>query len=155
MKKSVGELEAERENIREKLETAKARLIETRNATLWDIRNLIDEMDKEIMQENRRLDYFVEKRKHLALELVSEEKNTFNSLLGMPVEKEECLEEIDLHDTNLSARAVNAMKRSGFHTVEDLRELTMDELRCIRCVGTKTANEIISVANEYGIELCA
>lgn len=47
-----------------------------------------------------------------------------------------------IEDLNLSIRAYNSLKRAGIDTVEQLRALTGDELRKIRNLGRKGAEEI-------------
>ena len=48
----------------------------------------------------------------------------------------------------LSVRSTNALHRNGIHTVEDLLMLTDEDLLCMRNVGAKSMNEILSKIDE-------
>lgn len=52
---------------------------------------------------------------------------------------------------NFSVRTYNILKRAGFHTVEQLQQLTDDELVCIRNLGRNSLGEIHEKLEQYGM----
>jgi len=51
---------------------------------------------------------------------------------------------MDISELNISVYARNALYRGGIHTIEQLSELTLDELLKIRQIGGKSADEIVT-----------
>ena len=58
-----------------------------------------------------------------------------------------------IDDLDLSARSFNCLKRANINTLEDLEELSYEELLKIRNLGEKSALEIITKAKKYGVTL--
>lgn len=61
--------------------------------------------------------------------------------------------EDSLDSLELTVRSYNALKRSGINTIEDLRKLTVEDLRNIRNLGQKCFEEIISKLADKGYVL--
>lgn len=60
---------------------------------------------------------------------------------------------LTLKDLNLSSRALNALKRIGINTLEELLNYSEDDLLTIRNLGGKSLEEIKSKLNEFGLSL--
>lgn len=58
-----------------------------------------------------------------------------------------------IEDLKLSPRSYNALKRSGFDTVEQVLELTPHQLLLFRSIGDKVKEEIYSKIQEAGYAL--
>ena len=56
---------------------------------------------------------------------------------------------VPIENLGLSARSYHCLKRSGFHSVQDLIGKTEEELLRIRNLGSKSAAEIVEVVNNY------
>lgn len=54
---------------------------------------------------------------------------------------------------DFSVRTYNLLRRAGIHTVGDLTKLSFDQIKKIRHLGPKSAEEIFSKLNERGIML--
>lgn len=54
---------------------------------------------------------------------------------------------------NLSVRSYNCLFRDGIRTLEDLQNLSVDDLTRIRNLGARSAREIIDKAAEVGIQI--
>jgi len=52
------------------------------------------------------------------------------------------LHDVSIEELELSVRAYNCLKRAGFHTVEQLRNLTDEDFQKIRNLGARSASEI-------------
>lgn len=61
--------------------------------------------------------------------------------------------DIPIADMELSVRSYNALLRAGYKYVSDLDGIAMSDLMKIRYLGRKSALEIVSRLNEYGIEV--
>ena len=61
--------------------------------------------------------------------------------------------EMTIEELELSPRAYNCLKRSGYDTVEQLCNITTDELKTIRNMGNKPAHEIIQKLHTFGLGL--
>lgn len=57
----------------------------------------------------------------------------------------------DIDNISLSVHTYNVLKRAGVRTLEDLAEMTMEELRAVRNIGKKSLEEVIATAAKYGI----
>lgn len=96
--------------------------------------------------------------KHLVRRL-----NPFLLLAGegiqpLPVKEEvaEVVEDysnVGIESLNLSVRAYNCLKRANKNTLQDLIEMTTDELMSIKNFGKKSAEEVIQTLNERGFFL--
>ena len=58
-----------------------------------------------------------------------------------------------IDDLDLSVRLFNCLKRANINTLEDLEELSYEELLKIRGLGKDSALEIIAKAKKYGVTL--
>lgn len=79
-------------------------------------------------------------------------------IAGQKEEIEEPKEEFNidnesLYYVNICRKTRNALLRSGYKTVGDIRHLSIKQLMEIRNVGSSAINDIISMLAEYGIEL--
>lgn len=50
---------------------------------------------------------------------------------------------------NLSNRACNALKRNGYFTVDDIKNLTEKDLLSLKGLGRKLTHEIIEVISKW------
>jgi len=60
---------------------------------------------------------------------------------------------VGIESLNLSVRAYNCLKRANKNTLQDLIEMTTDELMSIKNFGKKSAEEVIQTLNERGFFL--
>ena len=70
--------------------------------------------------------------------------------------KQEVVEDysnVGIESLNLSVRAYNCLKRANKNTLQDLIEMTTDELMSIKNFGKKSAEEVIQTLNERGFFL--
>ncbi len=98
-----------------------------------------------------------------AAKLLVRKLNPFLSLAGegiqaLPVKEEapEVVEDysnIGIESLNLSVRAYNCLKRANKNTLQDLIEMTSDELMSIKNFGKKSAEEVIQTLNDRGFYL--
>jgi hypothetical protein len=70
---------------------------------------------------------------------------------------EEELEEMkrplsDVESLGMSIRATNALKRAGYNNLKDLANISETRFMSIRNLGIKTAKEIKTLMNDFGIE---
>lgn len=65
------------------------------------------------------------------------------TIYEMSEEEREKLREVPLEDLELSVRAYNALKRVGFRNLKELAGITSDELKHVRNLGRKQAEEIL------------
>lgn len=56
--------------------------------------------------------------------------------------------EVMLEDSGLNTRTVNALKKAGYNTVEDLKGVEKKDLKKIEGVGTKAVEDIFKLANK-------
>ncbi|WP_261368968.1 DNA-directed RNA polymerase subunit alpha [Mycoplasma struthionis] len=56
---------------------------------------------------------------------------------------------IAIEKLNLTIRSLNALKRAGYHTVEEIVKLTDEELSNIKNLGKKSVQDIIDRRNEW------
>lgn len=61
--------------------------------------------------------------------------------------------DIDIEDVNFSPRAYKCLKRSNINTLEDLSNLTINDLRRIKNLNKYLLNEVLVKIDEYGITL--
>ncbi len=60
---------------------------------------------------------------------------------------------VGIESLNLSVRAYNCLKRANKNTLQDLIEMTTDELMSIKNFGKKSAEEVIQTLNDKGFFL--
>ena len=60
---------------------------------------------------------------------------------------------IDIEELNLSIRTFNCLKRSNINTIDDLVNMTHEDMYKIRNLGKRSYDEIISKLAEFGITL--
>ncbi|MGB9638674.1 MAG: DNA-directed RNA polymerase subunit alpha C-terminal domain-containing protein, partial [bacterium] len=60
---------------------------------------------------------------------------------------------LNLKDLNLSSRALNALKRIGINTLEELLSYSEDDLLTVRNLGGKSLEEIKEKLKELGLSL--
>lgn len=58
-----------------------------------------------------------------------------------------------LEELDLSVRAYNCLKRAGYDEDRDFENKTIDDLRAVRNMNTKSLNEIVEKLEEYNIYL--
>lgn len=61
--------------------------------------------------------------------------------------------EMTIEELNFSVRTFNCLKRVGLDTVEDLTQLTADELYRVRNLGKKSSEEVIQRLRSLGLSL--
>ncbi len=61
--------------------------------------------------------------------------------------------EMTIEELDLSPRAYTCLKRAGYDTVEQLCNMTIDELKTIRNMGNKPAYEIVQTLQAMGLNL--
>lgn len=98
-----------------------------------------------------------------AAKLLSRKLNPFLLLAGegipaIPIKEDEpeVVEDysnVGIETLNLSVRAYNCLKRANKNTLQDLIEMTTDELMSIKNFGKKSAEEVIQTLNERGFFL--
>jgi len=73
----------------------------------------------------------------------------------LKVEKDELEEKLTLSvdELDISARALNSLKKYGIHTLGDLVKLTEEELKETKNIGRKALKEIKKALNELGLSL--
>lgn len=104
-----------------------------------------------------------EKAMSQAAKLMVRKLNPFLLLSGegiqpIPVKEEEpeIVEDysnVGIESLNLSVRAYNCLKRANKNSLQDLLEMTTDELMSIKNFGKKSAEEVIQTLNEKGFFL--
>jgi DNA-directed RNA polymerase alpha subunit len=70
------------------------------------------------------------------------ERNDTNKLLSFSVE-----------DLNLDRRALNCLQAEGIHTIGDLCNKRVYDLRCVPNLGRVSLNKIITALAEHGLKL--
>lgn len=79
-------------------------------------------------------------------------KNT--GILKQPIEdKRKQILEMSIEDMDLSVRSYNCLKRANIHTVEDLANLTYEDLIKVRNLGKKSLDEIVEKLIKLGLSL--
>ncbi len=70
-------------------------------------------------------------------------------------EEDESVKVLDLtiDELELSVRSFNCLKRAGINTVEELTNLTADDLIKVRNLGRKSLDEVLAKLEELGLEL--
>ena len=61
--------------------------------------------------------------------------------------------EMTIEELDFSVRTFNCLKRVGLDTVEDLTQLTEDELYRVKNLGKKSAEEVIQKLHRLGLSL--
>ena len=59
---------------------------------------------------------------------------------------------MDIVELDLSVRAYNCLKRHGIDTVEQLCEMSMDDMMRVRNLGRRSLEEVLNKMNELGLE---
>ena len=72
---------------------------------------------------------------------------------GLEAKKDDSKEVVDISSLNLSVRSYNCLKRAGKTTLDQLGEMTMDELVNTKNLGKKSVEEIIDKLQEFDIVL--
>ena len=65
--------------------------------------------------------------------------------------KEEEKKEIDVGDLGLTKRAYNCLIRAGINNLDDLANMTEEQLRGVGNLGKKSFEEIVDKMQEFGI----
>jgi DNA-directed RNA polymerase subunit alpha len=61
-------------------------------------------------------------------------------------------ENMDLDELEISVRAYNCLKRSGINTIEDLCNLTEDDIMRVRNLGRRSFMEVLNVMKDNGLK---
>ena len=89
---------------------------------------------------------------NLFVDLSAEAKNT-----EIMVEREETIKEkvleMTIEELDMSVRSFNCLKRAGIDTVEDLTNLTEEEMIKVRNLGKKSLEEVIFKLHSLGLDL--
>lgn len=59
---------------------------------------------------------------------------------------------MDLDELEISVRAYNCLKRSGINTIEDLCNLTEDDIMRVRNLGRRSFMEVLNVMKDNGLK---
>ena len=110
------------------------------------MRNLGYKSRKEIIDKVHSLGY------KFKFEEVEEIENKQKQAEDLSKEYEEISEESKIEDLDLSVRAFNALKKAGNNTLEDVLNLSEDDLISIRSLGHKSRNEIIDKVHSLGFQ---
>ena len=62
-------------------------------------------------------------------------------------------EKIDIENLDFSVRTFNCLRRAGIDSLEDLSNMTEEQLRKVRNLSKKLVDEVIAKMNEYGFSL--
>lgn len=62
-------------------------------------------------------------------------------------------ERVDIENVDFSVRTFNCLKRAGINSLEDLSNMTEEQLMKVRKLRKKSVDEVIAKMNEYGITL--
>ena len=90
------------------------------------------------------------------LEIISDVSNIDkDEIFSKEIEKqkEKTNESVQLFSLDLSVRSYNCLKRAGFKTLEELSQISTEELVNIKNLGKKSVDEIINKLVEYNITL--
>jgi DNA-directed RNA polymerase alpha subunit len=79
---------------------------------------------------------------YVVADAMLEERNDRNKLLSFSVE-----------DLNLDRRALNCLQAEGIHTIGDLCNKRVYDLRCVPNLGRVSLNKIITALAEHGLKL--
>ena len=101
-----------------------------------DEREMIEKIEKEIHLQNGDLSENLKKLKELRRE--------------KELQKQEHIMELDIVKLGISSQAYNVLSIAGIHTVQDLANITEEELRKIKN-KKKSYDEIIDIMKKYGI----
>ena len=66
--------------------------------------------------------------------------------------KEKVLE-MTIEELDLSVRSFNCLKRAGINTVEDLTQMSEDDMMKVRNLGRKSIDEVVAKLNSLGFDL--
>lgn len=115
------------------------------------IRQFIAKIDRKIIQKNNEthlldkgLDYYIKEK-------IAKGIKSFKSINKIDNTKENNYLDINVFDLDLSFRIQNCLNKNGIHTLYDLSQKTILEIRNIRGLGEKSFNELMEKAKEYGI----
>lgn len=61
--------------------------------------------------------------------------------------------EITIEEMDLSVRAFNCLKRAGINTLDDLTQMTEDDMMKVRNLGRRALDEVIAKMKKYGVAL--
>ncbi len=102
--------------------------------------------DTAIQEAREILQNYIEQLKDIATEIPQ---------VPLKVEKDELEEKLTLSvdELDISARALNSLKKYGIHTLGDLVKLTEEELKETKNIGRKALKEIKKALNELGLSL--
>ena len=105
-------------------------------------RQLIEEIKKNIQLQNGDLSENLGKLKEIQEKARTRKKNK---------KKEEKKERLDVLDLGLSIRSYNCLKRAGINYLDDLANMTEEQLRKVRNLGKMSFEEIVAKMQEFGI----
>ena len=105
-------------------------------------RQLIEEIKKNIQLQNGDLSENLGKLMEIQEKARTRKKNK---------KKEEEKKEIDVGDLGLTKRAYNCLIRAGINNLDDLANMTEEQLRKVRNLGNSSFEEIVAKMREFGI----
>lgn len=99
--------------------------------------------------------YVVEARKHEInkLDCIIMNKQKILNLDSVNSSKVPFRGDDEITELNLSIRSFNCLWRAGIHTINDLQNITVEELMKVRNLGKKSFDEIISIIEKFGLHL--
>ena len=91
---------------------------------------------------------------HLSLFIdLSENANSAEIMVETESDEKEKVLEMNIVELELSVRSYNCLKRAGINTVEELCNLTSDDMMKVRNLGRKSLEEVLAKLKELGLEL--
>ncbi|WP_027339515.1 DNA-directed RNA polymerase subunit alpha [Halonatronum saccharophilum] len=84
---------------------------------------------------------------------LNEEINNVDIMVEKEEEKKDKILETTIEELDLSVRSSNCLKRAGINTVEELTDITEEELMKVRNLGKKSLLEIKAKISELGLKL--
>ncbi len=87
--------------------------------------------------------------RHFSSFCFSENYGNFNNFCNDVKNLSSC-DDISVEDLNLSSRASNSLKRAGIERLNQLKEMSADEISGIRNLGKKSCDEVITMLKSFG-----
>ena len=116
-------------------------------------RQIIEKIKKNIQLQNGDLSENLGKLKEIQEKARTrkgnKKKEEERTIMGKKRNEEE--ERLDIGDVGLSIRPYNCLKRGGINYLEDLANMTEEQLRKVRNLGKRNFEEIVAKMQEFGI----
>ena len=91
---------------------------------------------------------------HLSLFIdLSENAKTAEVMVEKEDDEKEKVLEMSIDELELSVRSYNCLKRAGINTVEELTNMTSEDMMKVRNLGRKSLEEVLAKLKELGLQL--